>query len=66
MLDNFLTWVADRLKEKSTWIGLVGFAATILGYAVSPESAQAYAEIGLVVGGAISSVLIARKENPKP
>lgn len=64
MLERFLEWAAARLKEKTTYLGLVGFAATILGYSFSPEQAQTYAEIGVVFGGLISAALIARKDKP--
>lgn len=64
MLDRFLDWLAARLKEKTTYVGLVGFAATVAGYSLAPEQAQTYAEIGAVVGGVVSAALIARKDKP--
>lgn len=30
----------DRIKEKSTWIGVVGIVATAAGYAFTPEQAD--------------------------
>lgn len=46
-------WIAARLKERSTYVGLT-FAATTLGINLSPEWSETIATIG----GALASVIL--------
>lgn len=55
-----LKWTLDRLKEKTTWIGIVG-AATTLGWYVDPDIVTQIAQIG---AGIASLILILTKEAP--
>lgn len=48
-------FLADRLKERSTWIGLTALASAF-GVAVSPEAAEAIIAAGTAVGGLIGIV----------
>lgn len=49
----------DRLKEPSTWVGVVGAAVVAGGYTLAPEQIEA---IAVVVAGIASLVLIAIRE----
>tara|TARA_B100000686_G_scaffold353795_1_gene460850 strand:- start:1910 stop:2089 length:180 start_codon:yes stop_codon:yes gene_type:complete len=51
-MKDLLKFVLDRLKEKTTWIGLTGFV-TALGVSISPEQAEAIAAAGVAIVGAI-------------
>lgn len=42
----------DRLKERSTWLGLIAFASAI-GIGVSPEQSEAIATAGAAVAGLV-------------
>lgn len=50
-----MTWIRDRLLERSTWLGLVALL-TALGVSITPELAEAIATAGLAVGGIIAAV----------
>ena len=55
---NFGKWVLDRLREKTTWIGL--FSVVIAtGAVVSPELQEAIANAGIYV---VSVLIILLKE----
>lgn len=49
---KILHWILDRLKERSTWVGLTT-AITAIGVGLSPEEASAIATAGVAVAGAI-------------
>lgn len=49
-----LDWFIDRLKERSTWIGLTALLSA-LGIALSPEQAEAIAIGGVAVAGVIAA-----------
>ena len=51
-MKDLLKFVLDRLKEKTTRIGLTGFV-TALGVSISPEQAEAIAAAGVAIVGAI-------------
>ena len=48
----FLDWLIDRLKEKSTWMGLTT-ALTAAGVAISPEMAETIMTAGVAVAGVL-------------
>lgn len=47
-----LTWVAGRLREGSTWRGLV-WVATAAGVSLSPEMWESITAVGMAVAGMI-------------
>lgn len=47
-------WIADRMRERSTWVGLTALA-TVFGINVSPEHMNAIITVGGLVGGAINT-----------
>ena len=47
-----LRFIADRLKERSTWLGLLALL-TAVGVGLSPEQTEAIAAGGVAVGGLI-------------
>jgi len=49
-------WVADRLVEKGTWLGLVAIA-TGFGLALSPDQREAILQAGTLLGGLLAVVL---------
>lgn len=57
-------YLIDRLKEASTWRGLV-LIATSCGAMISPEQADSIVSIGLLVAGAIAA-LVAEKPGACP
>lgn len=50
-----MTWLVDRLKERSTWLGLTALL-TALGVALSPESKEAIAVAGVAIGGLVAAL----------
>ena len=48
-----MNYVLERLKEKSTWRGLVALI-TALGVTLSPEQAEAIVACGLAAIGAVN------------
>lgn len=50
-----MSWIIARLKERSTWLGLVSLASAI-GLTLSPELSEAIVSIGLAIGGAIAAL----------
>lgn len=49
-----LQYLTDRLSERSTWFGLIGFL-TAAGWSVSPEQAEAIAALGVAAAGAVGA-----------
>jgi hypothetical protein len=49
-----IDWIIDRLRERSTWLGLVSFAAAV-GVTLSPEQAQAMIAAGMALAGLIAT-----------
>jgi len=47
--------IIDRLKERSTWIGLTALL-TAAGVNVSPEWTEVIVSVGVGIGGAIAIV----------
>ena len=51
-MSNFVNWVLDRLKERSTWLGITGLVSAV-GVALSPEQVETIAVAGTAVAAAI-------------
>lgn len=52
-MNDLITWAGARLTESSTWVGIIGAAATIFGIHVSPELAASIGTAGVAVTGAV-------------
>ena len=46
-------YLLDRLKERSTWLGLVGFLA-VVGVALSPDQVESIATAGVAMAAAVA------------
>lgn len=49
-------WFIARLKERSTWLGLISLA-TAAGLGVSPELSQAIIAGGVAAGGVVAALM---------
>ena len=49
-----IDWLMERLKERSTWLGIVSFL-TAAGVALDPEQAAALVTGEVAVAGAIAA-----------
>ncbi len=47
-------WIADRLKERSTWLGLISLTAAI-GVTLQPDQVDAVIAAGMAVGGLVAA-----------
>lgn len=56
----FLTWLADRLRERSTWIGFIGLLSA-LGLSLEPQQQEAIIHSGVAI---ISGILAFTKDTP--
>lgn len=54
-MKNFLNFVLDRLKERSTWLGLVSLG-TALGLLLSQSQQEAVVAAGMALAGAIAAL----------
>ena len=54
-----MSWILERLKEKSTWTAILSVAGTLFGVAIKPEYSEAIIATGLAI---TSLVLILIKE----
>jgi len=61
MMKKIVRYLTARLKEKSTWLGLLSFL-TALGIVISPEQKEMVVTAGVALAG-IGAVFIAEKEN---
>lgn len=52
---SILTWIADRARERSTWLGLSGIA-TSLGVVVAPELQEAIIAAGVAIAGLVATI----------
>ena len=51
-MDMILAFVVSRMKERSTWLGLVGILSSF-GVALQPEYVEAIASIGVALSGVV-------------
>lgn len=47
---NIIQWISDRLKERSTWLGIIPLL-TLLGVGLSPEQQEAIITAGIAAAG---------------
>lgn len=59
-IEAVVSWLADRLQEKSTYVGLAALLGA-LGFALAPDAVSHYANVGLAVGGLLS-ILVKDKQ----
>jgi len=52
---KILTWLAARLKERSTYLGLTAIL-TAVGLSVQPDLVEAIIPLGMGIGGLIAFV----------
>lgn len=60
-MNAILEFLAPRLRERSTYVGIVGIL-TALGIAIEPQ----YLEAALAIGTAISSVILIVTKDSRP
>ena len=51
-MKSILAFIAPRLRERSTWLGVVAFASAV-GITISPEMLEALLAGGMFVAGLI-------------
>ena len=49
-----IDWLMDRLKERSTWLGIVSFL-TAAGVTLEPGQAEAFVAAGLAIAGVVAA-----------
>jgi len=50
---KIIKYITSRLKERSTWIGLISFV-TALGVSLSPEQSQAIVSAGVALASVVA------------
>lgn len=53
---NMIEWIIARLKEPTTWIGLISFV-TAAGVQLAPEMQDSIVTAGVAIGGTLAIVL---------
>ena len=53
---TMIDWIVARLKEPTTWIGIISFA-TAAGVQIAPELQQSIITAGVAIGGTLAIVL---------
>jgi NhaP-type Na+/H+ and K+/H+ antiporter len=53
-MKDFLMFMLARLKERSTWLGLISFI-TAMGLLLTPEQQEAIMATGIAVAGAVTA-----------
>jgi hypothetical protein len=53
-MENMFDWIMDRMKERSTWLGIIGFI-TAAGVALTPEQTAAIAAGGMALASLIAT-----------
>ena len=51
-MDAKIEYIVSRLKERSTWLGIVA-AAAVFGFKLEPDQAEAIVELGVAAACAI-------------
>lgn len=52
-MKNLLNYLAARLRERSTWLGIIGFASTV-GVTLKPEYNEAIISAGVGLASALA------------
>ena len=55
-MEKLLAFLRDRLGERSTWLGIVGFISAV-GIALTPEQVELVVAAGLAVWGLVEAFL---------
>lgn len=53
-MEKVITFVADRAKERSTWLGLTGILSAF-GVVLAPEQVEAISVAGIAIAGLIAT-----------
>ena len=53
---KMINWIIARLKEPTTWIGLISFA-TAAGVSLAPELQESIITAGVAIGGTMAVVM---------
>jgi hypothetical protein len=53
-MENLFDWIVDRAKERSTWLGIVGFL-TAIGLALTPEQTAAVTAAGMALASLVAA-----------
>ena len=53
---TMINWIIARLKEPTTWIGLISFA-TAAGVSLAPELQESIITAGVAIGGTMAVVM---------
>jgi hypothetical protein len=59
-MDKILTFLTDRAKERSTWLGLTGVISAF-GVALAPEQVELISVIGVSIAGLITTFTADKK-----
>lgn len=51
-MELIVKFVVDRMKERSTWIGLVGLLSSV-GIAMEPQMVEAIASVGVALSAVV-------------
>lgn len=52
-IKTFLEWIASRLVERSSWLGLISII-TAIGISLTPELQEVIIQLGLAIGGLVA------------
>lgn len=58
---SIVNWLAQRLKERNTWLGLASLLSAV-GVVLEPALSEAIISVGVALGGLI---LVITKDEPK-
>ncbi|HYD19295.1 MAG TPA: hypothetical protein VEF76_12535 [Patescibacteria group bacterium] len=53
-MKKIITFITDRARERSTWLGLIS-CATALGLALSPDQQEAIVAAGMAAAGILAA-----------
>lgn len=56
-MKDVIGWILNRMKEKSSWLGIIGLVTAAVGTQLSPGLQEAVTTLGLAVVGLIALVL---------
>jgi hypothetical protein len=56
-----MVWVSSRLRERSTWAGLLAILSLLLGKAFPDALAMGITDAGVAVGGVLAVIMRERE-----
>jgi hypothetical protein len=59
-MGKIITFITDRLKERSTWLGLTG-VLTAIGVGLEPSQLEAISVAGVAIAGLIATFTADKK-----